>query len=885
MEVNDMSNKVLIVGGVAGGASAAARLRRLDETAEIIMFERDEYISFANCGLPYYIGETIKDRNMLLVQTPEAMRARFNIDVRNNSEVTSIDPTNKKVMVNSKVRGNYEETYDYLILSPGAKAIKPNIPGIHNDKIFTLRNIPDTDTIKAYVDKKGVNSAVVIGGGFIGVEMAENLRERGLEVSLVEAAPHILAPFDSDMVVIAEKELVENGVNLIVNDGVKAFQEVNNQVEVTLNSDMKLTADFVVLAIGVSPDTTFLKESGLEFGPRGHIIVNDKMETNIKDVYAVGDAIEVVDFVTKNKTAIPLAGPANKQGRIAADNVAGLNSTFKGTQGTSIIKVFGLTAASTGDNERVLQKANIPYKTIFVHPVSHASYYPGAIQMTLKLIFNEEGKVLGAQGIGYDGVDKRIDVIATVIRLNGTIEDLAELELSYAPPFSSAKDPVNMAGFVAQNVLAGRTHTTTWSELENLDKEGYTLVDVRTEMEYSNGHIEGAINIPVDSMRERLGELDKNKKIVEYCQVGLRGYIADRILTQHGFDVVNVTGGYKSASALQFKTKNNRNNGPMDSTHFNNTNKVEAANINNVNKAEDSNLNKVSKVENVNCTNNVEAANMSTTSKRIIVDPDTQAIKTEDIKMNNNGTLNYDKTLDACGLCCPGPLMQVKAYMDDLKEGQVLKVNASDPGFYEDIKAWCKRTNNELVNLSKKGANIEAFIRKNTKMNDITNQTIESAAVKDNKTMVVFSGDLDKAIASFIIANGAASMGKKVTMFFTFWGLNILRKPERVSVKKNFIENMFGTMMPRGSKKLQLSRMSMMGMGGKMIRGIMKKHNVSSLEELIQSAIDSGVEIVACQMSMDLMGIKKEELIDGVKIGGVGYYLGEAEDSNVNLFI
>ncbi len=832
-----MIKKVIIVGGVAGGASAAARLRRLDENAQIIMFERDDYISFANCGLPYYIGESIKERSKLLVQTPEGMRARFNIDVRVNSEVIKVDVDKKTVTFSSKSKGIYEENFDYLVLSPGAKAIKPNIPGINNDKIFTLRNIPDTDKIKAYVDKKGVESAIVIGGGFVGVEMAENLRERGLSVTLVEAAPHILAPFDSDVVVIPEKELVENGVQLILNDGVKAFEELGNQISVTLNSDTRLCADLVILAIGVAPDTAFLKESGLEFGPRGHIVVNDKMQTNKEGIYAVGDAIEVIDFVTKQKTAIPLAGPANKQGRIAADNVAGLESSFLGSQGTSIIKIFGLTAASTGANERTLQRAGMAYKTVVVHPVSHASYYPGAVPMTLKLIFDEACKVLGAQGVGFDGVDKRIDVIATVIRLGGTVEDLTELELSYAPPFSSAKDPVNMAGFVAQNVLGGKSHMTTWNEVNAMNSQDYILVDVRSEEEYANGHMDGSINIPVDSLRERLSELDPNKTVVEYCQVGLRGYVADCILTQHGYQVLNVTGGYKSAAALKFDPKRAEQKNSV--SHLSNT----------------------------------------SGSKHLVVDPDTQAIREE----KQIGT--YDKTLDACGLCCPGPLMQVKASMADLEEGQILKVTASDPGFYEDIKAWCKRTNNELLNVTKNGGNIIAFIKRNRINNEPVHQLSLSSSVRDNKTLVVFSGDLDKAIASFIIANGAASMGKKVTMFFTFWGLNILRKPEKVKVKKDIISRMFGMMMPRGSKKLKLSNMNMMGMGGKMIRMVMKGKNVSSLEELIKSAIDSGIEIVACQMSLDVMGLKQEELIDGVKIGGVGYYLGEAEDSNVNLFI
>ncbi|MBP7174970.1 MAG: FAD-dependent oxidoreductase [Thermoclostridium sp.] len=542
-----MRKKIVIVGGVAGGASAAARLRRLDEQAEIIMLERDGYISFANCGLPYYIGGTIQDRNRLLVQTPASMQARFNIDVRIHSEVTLVDTVNKKVTVKSRERGTYEEDYDTLILSPGAKAMKPPIPGINSSRIFTLRNIADTDAIKTITDKNEVQSAVVIGGGFIGVEMAENLLEKGLHVSLVEAAPHILAPFDFDMAAIVEKELVQNGVHLTTGDGVKAFEDSENTINVILTSGTVLAADFIVLAIGVAPDTAILKDSGIALGPKGHIIVNEKMQTNVPDVYAVGDAIEVVNFITGQKTAIPLAGPANKQGRIAADNISGLSSSYKGTQGTAILKVFGLTAATTGENERLLKKAGIACKAVQIHTGSHASYYPGAVPMTLKLLFNAEGEVLGAQGIGGDGVDKRIDVIATAIRLKGTVHDLAQLELSYAPPFSSAKDPVNMAGFVAQNVLYGKFHLVTWLDVVKMNRGDYTLLDVRTPAEYQNGHVAGAINIPVDDLREKLSLLDKDKTIVAYCQIGLRGYIADRILSQNGFRVFNVTGGYKSA--------------------------------------------------------------------------------------------------------------------------------------------------------------------------------------------------------------------------------------------------------------------------------------------------------------------------------------------------
>ena len=546
--------KIVIVGGVAGGASAAARLRRLDEQAEIVLLERDEHISFANCGLPYYIGETILNRNKLLVQTPEAMRTRFAIDVRVYSEVTAVHPDKKTITVNSKDRGQYEESYDYLILSPGAKPIRPNIPGIYSNRILTLRNIPDTDRIKALVDQDATRRAVVIGGGFIGLEMAENLKERGLEVSVVEAAPHVLAPFDSDMSVLVERELKENGIDLFLSDGVASFQEQPDTITVTLQSGKILATDIVILAIGVAPETAFLAGSGITLGRRGHIIVNDQMKTSQPDIYAVGDAIEVVDFISGQPTAIPLAGPANKQGRIAADNIAGISSRFQGSQGTSILKVFSLTAASTGNNERTLKQLGINYHVAIVHPNSHATYYPGSQPLTIKLLFDDSGRILGAQSVGLEGVDKRIDVIATVIRLKGTVSDLTELELAYAPPYSSAKDPVNMVGFVAENILSGLCDAFTYDQLSSFSQEETILLDVRTETEFANGYLPGALNIPVDELRQRMSELDKEKLILVYCQVGLRGYIASRILSQNGFRVKNMTGGYKSAAPALAKS-------------------------------------------------------------------------------------------------------------------------------------------------------------------------------------------------------------------------------------------------------------------------------------------------------------------------------------------
>lgn len=839
-----MSQKVLIVGGVAGGASAAARLRRLDEEAHIVMFERDPYISFANCGLPYYIGNSIKDRSKLLVQTPEAMHRRFNIDVRTESEVIGIDPASKTVRVRSKERGEYQENYDALILSPGAKPIRPNLPGIHSSRIHTLRNIPDTDRIKQRVVEERAASAIVIGGGFIGVEMAENLREIGLEVTLIEGGPQILAPFDPEMAGVLAKELEDHGVKLRMSQTVTSFTEQGNQIKVHTSDELELAADIVILAIGVTPDTAFLKDTGMELGPRGHILVSDKMETSLPDIFAVGDAVEVVDFVNGSKTAIPLAGPANKQGRIAADNVCGLGTTYKGSQGTSIIKVFGLTGAATGNNEKTLQRLGIPYQVTVVHPNSHASYYPGATPLSIKLLFKPDGTVLGAQAVGYDGVDKRIDDIATVIRFRGTVTDLSELELAYAPPYSSAKDPVNMAAYTAENVLNGRVHVFVPQELETRDEQTTLLVDVRSELEHANGHIPGSLLIPVDDLRDRLNELDRDKEIWVYCQVGLRGYTASRILQQKGYKVRNLTGGYKLYQMANYQ--------PSRSTQLPEHPASQGA-----------------KME-------IAAATSVPVSPQGATPSATSAAPAK---------LHADAELDACGLCCPGPLIQVKQAMDRLEAGQILHVTASDPGFYEDVQAWATMSKHRMIQVAKNtNGMIEAYLGKEHPV-QADASAAQPLATPEGSTMIVFSGDLDKAIASFIIANGAAASGKKVTLFFTFWGLNILRKSEKVPVAKTFIGRMFGMMMPRGSRKLSLSRMNMMGMGAKMIRGVMKNNNVSSLEELMASAINQGVEIVACQMSMDLMGIRQEELIDGVKIGGVGYYLGKADQSGINLFI
>ena len=824
-----MSQKVLIVGGVAGGASAAARLRRLKEDIDIVMFERGEYISFANCGLPYYVGEVIQDREALLLQTPKQMKDRFNIDVRINSEVVGVNTENKTI----KVRSNnsiYDESYDYLVLAPGAKPITPNLPGIDSEKIFTVRNVSDIDKIKSYVDKKSTKSAVVIGGGFIGIEMAENLKEKDINVTLIEAAPHVLAPFDSEFSNLIEKELNDNEVSIILNSKVVAFSEEGNLINVILEDGRSIKVDMVISAIGVMPDTKFIKDSGIKLGERGHIIVNDHMKTNAEGVYAAGDAVVVKDYVNGNEAFIPLAGPANKHGRIIADNISGLDSVYKGSLGTSIIKVFDMVAASTGNNERTLNRYGIKYDKVYLHPMSHASYYPNAIPLNIKVIYDKEGKILGAQALGYDGVDKFIDVIATSIKFGGRVEDLAELDLAYAPPFLSAKSSANMAGFMAENERKGLVKNINIEELKNFDPRRQILLDTRDKEEVELGGIENSLNIPLNDLRSNLDKLDKNKEIIVYCAIGQRGYIAARLLEANGFNVRNLNGGYKTYSNWDYKAK---------TIDFND--------------------------------------------------------KGEDIIMQEVA-LDKVRELNATGLSCPGPLMQVKMTMDTMFDGEVLKVRASDPGFYKDIEAWANKTNNRLMNIEKSKGIIEATLMKcsnqllnDNELQDKVSKTLgqgkKLAPVKDGQTMVVFSGDLDKAIASFIIANGAATMGKKVTLFFTFWGLNVLRKPEKIKTPKNIIEKAFGMMMPRGSKKLGLSKMNMGGMGAKMIRGVMKNKNIQSLEDLMKAAMENGVEIVACTMSMDVMGIKKEELIDGINYAGVGYYLGQADDSNINLFI
>ena len=545
--------KVLIVGGVAGGATAAARIRRLDETAEITVYERSGYISYANCGLPYYIGDVITDPEELTLQTPESFFSRFRINMKVHHEVTAIHPDQKTISVKNLGTGEeFEESYDKLILSPGAKPTQPRIPGVGMEKVFTLRTVEDTFRIKEYINEHQPKSAVLAGGGFIGLELAENLKELGMDVTIVQRPKQLMNPFDADMASLIHSEMRKHGVKLALGHTVEGFEEKNGGIDVLLKDEMPLHADMVVLAIGVTPDSHLAKEAGLELGIKGSIVVNDRMETSVPDIYAAGDAVQVKHFVTGQEALISLAGPANKQGRIIADNICGGDSRYPGSQGSSVIKVFDMTAATTGMNETNARKAGLDVDTVILSPMSHAGYYPGGKVMTMKVVFEKETwRLVGAQIVGYEGVDKRIDVLATAIHAGMKATELKDLDLAYAPPYSSAKDPVNMAGFMIDNISKGTLKQWHLEEVDLLPRDGsVTLLDVRTIREYGNGHIEGFKNIPVDELRERLDEIEKDKPVYVICQSGLRSYIGTCILEGNGYIAYNFTGGFRFYDAV-----------------------------------------------------------------------------------------------------------------------------------------------------------------------------------------------------------------------------------------------------------------------------------------------------------------------------------------------
>ena len=833
--------KIIIIGGVAGGATTAARIRRVDETAEIILLEKGKYISYANCGLPYYIGGVIEERDKLFVQTPEAFSTRFRVDVRTENEAIFIDRKRKTVTIRQSSEDTYEESYDKLVISTGASPVRPPLPGIDLSGIFTLRNVTDTDRIKEYIKSHAPRKAVVVGAGFIGLEMAENLHAQGAKVSIVEMGNQVMAPIDFSMASLVHQHLMDKGVNLYLEQAVASFSRDGRGLKVTFKNSQSISADIVILSIGVRPETNLARAAELTIGPAGGIAVNDYLQTSDESIYAIGDAIEFRHPITGKPWLNYLAGPANRQGRIVADNVLGAKIPYEGSIGTSIAKVFDMTVASTGLPGKRLRQEEIDYMSSTIHPASHAGYYPDAMPMSIKITFDKKtGRLYGGQIVGYDGVDKRIDELALVIKHEGTIYDLIKVEQAYAPPFSSAKDPVALAGYVAEDIITGKTNPVYWRELRDIEMENKFLLDVRTPDEFSLGSLPGAVNIPLDELRDRLAELPKDKMIYTFCAVGLRGYLAYRILTQHGFDKVrNLSGGLKTYRAATTPIIIREENG---------------------NEMDESPIQKETASQ-------TSQPNVSTAPVTAAADASATPAKTVRV--------------DACGLQCPGPILKMKKTMDTLASGERVEITSTDPGFPRDAAAWCGSTGNQLISKDSSGGKSVVVIEKG----EPKSCNIVTSCEGKGKTFIMFSDDLDKALATFVLANGAAATGQKVTIFFTFWGLNVIKKLHKPETEKDIFGKMFGMMLPSSSKKLKLSKMSMGGIGGKMMRYIMNKKGIDSLESLRQQALENGVEFIACQMSMDVMGVKQEELLDEVTIGGVATYMERADNANVNLFI
>jgi NADPH-dependent 2,4-dienoyl-CoA reductase/sulfur reductase-like enzyme/peroxiredoxin family protein/TusA-related sulfurtransferase/rhodanese-related sulfurtransferase len=813
-----MSKTIVIVGGVAGGMSCAARIKRLDESATILIFEKGTAVSFANCGMPYYIGGVIEDRATMIVQSEETLKGRYGLAIRTRHEVTRVFPSEKVVEVRDLNSGTeFRQPYDVLVLAPGAAPIRPPLPGADGPNVYTLNNLDDMDRLKE--QSGAARSATIIGAGFIGIELAENLHKLGKEVTLVEMLDQVLPPLDKEMGTPLLQELRLNGITVHLNAAVTSIEDTG----VTLHDGSRIQADMVCLCAGVVPRTDFVRTSGLTLSPRGHIVVDEQMRTSDPAIFAVGDAVQVRDRITGEYSAVPLAGPANRQGRIAADIICERSSSYHGVLGASIVKAFNQTAACTGLNEKRLKKANIPYFRVYVHPMQHAKYYPGAVPVSIKGLFSPGGVLLGAQVVGSEGVQAAIDVLTLAIGQRMDAGQLEQLELVYAPQYDSAKSGINMLGFTANNIIKGDAECI---EADALEQDAY-LLDVRMQDETELGIIPGATIIPLDELRSRHVELPNEKTIVVYCAVGLRGYIAYRQLKQHGFKVKNLNGGYRTW------------------TYFRNS-EVEAP------------------------------------GTPVPVSGNTQSIR----QVNPSASVVQ---LDVCGLQCPGPITRVKQAMKDMSQGDTLEVISTDVGFIADIPAWCSSTGNTLMEAHPDGNRYVARITRGAVCNTQPNVQYDSEKTismqKKSKTIICFSDDLDRVMATFVIANGAAAMDSDVTIFFTFWGLNVLKKTHPPAVQKGILDRMFGMMMPKGPGQLRLSKMHMAGVGSRMMRHVMKTKKVMPPEELVAAAREAGIRLVACSMSMDVMGIKKEELIDGVEIGGVGAYLGMAEQAGVNLFI
>lgn len=800
--------RILVIGGVAGGASAAARARRHSETAEIIILERGPDVSFANCGLPYHIGGEITERSRLAVQTPESLKAMLNLDVRVRSEAVSIQSEEKTVTVRNVITGE-EETipYDSLVLAPGASPIVPPLPGINDPAILTLRNLQDMDKIKQRAE--AIDSVLVIGAGFIGLEMAEQLRNIGKDVHIVELQQQILPQVDPEIAAPVEKELREHGILLTLGDGVAGFERDGDTIHTKLNSGAVISSGLVILSIGVKPESGLAKTAGLEIGSRGHIVVNEYQQTSDPAIYAVGDVCETTDPILATRTAIPLGGPANRQGRTAADHIfLGTKAlAYPGSIGTAIVRVFEQSLGTTGYNEKRLKDTGIDYGSVTISAQQHAEYFPGARYLTLKILWDKhDGRILGASAVGADGVDKRLDVIATAIRGKLTIDDLSHLELSYAPPFGSAKDPVNIAGFAACNVRDGLLVA------EDSEKADAQVIDVRPRELAELRPIPGAKNIPLTELRNRLDEIDRTRPVTTVCAYGKMSYFASRILRLNGFDAQGRIGGL----AIHPSPNEPAAQKPVEKNH-----------------------------------------NPSTAMKKTT-------------------------TLDCTGLSCPGPILKVKEAASQLEAGEVLEITASDSGFLNDLPAFCEANGYQFLGAEKSKGVVKGSLQK------MRNSPLSPASTANSQdtTLVVFSQEMDKALAALVIANGALAMGGKATLFFTFWGLNLLRKHQAPTIKnKSLMDKMFGMMLPQGIHRLPLSNMNFAGVGAKMMKDRMASKNLPNLEGLLKQAIDGGARFVACSMSMEAMGIREEELIDGVEIGGVAEFLNASSKSGTSLFI
>jgi len=801
--------RLVIVGGVAAGASAAARARRLSENAQITILERGEDISFANCGLPYHIGGEIVERKALAIHTPQSLTGLLNIDIHVRTEATKIDTERKTVIAyDHKTQSEQEFPYDKLLLAPGAKPIQPSMPGIDDPRVLTLRNLQDMDKIINSLGK--AQDVLVIGAGFIGLEMVEMLAKLNKDVHLVELQDQVLPVLDKDMVKHIQVELVDNNVDLILGDGISSFEPSDNKLKAHLNSGKVIETDLVILSIGVQCESQLASDANLELGIRKSIKVNEYLQTSNPDIYAAGDVAETADPILDKRVIVPLGGPANRQGRVAADHMflGEKARPYPGTIGTSIVRIFSLAAGITGYSEKRLQAENINYKKVIVTANQHAGYYPGAVPVTLKIIWSDDNRLLGAQAYGFDGVDKRLDVLSTAIKGKLTVDDICHLELAYAPPFGSARDVINVAGFAAQNI-----NDDLVKPVFDLPEDDQTqLIDVRPK-EMSDLHpVPGAINIPMPMLRNKLDQLDPQRPVVTVCALGKMSYFASCVLKQNGFDVASMIGGMNVYAPKPIKKKSNKNGEQI--------------------MEEQSNLTPLQ--------------------------------------------------LDACGLACPGPIMRIKEALGELQDGQELIVKASDPGFASDFDAFCKANDLTVLSVNKDKGIITGHAKKSGQIQ----QTGAPVQGQKGATLVVFSCEMDKVLASFVIANGAAAMGGDVTMFFTFWGLNVLRKGlTDISIEKSFMDTMFGKMMPKGIDALPLSRMHMGGMGTRMMKWRMDSKNLPSLEGLMSDAQKAGVRMVACSMSMDAMGIQKDELIDGIEIGGVADFLSACNQTQTNLFI